>query len=294
VSAPALEGPAGGAGRRLARWFHRRPRAALAALVAAPTLWLVLAYVGSLVALLATSLYRVDDFTSSIVRGVGLHNFQLLFRERVYRAVTLRTVAVAAAVTVIDLVVALPIAFYLAKVASPRVRSFAAVAVLLPLWASYLVKAYAWRAIVTPSGGVLDRWFGGTPGFGGVAVTLTLAYLWLPYMILPVFAGLERLPASLLDASADLGGRAGRTFVSVVVPLVKPSIVAGSIFTFSLSLGDYIAVRVVGGTQQMLGGVVYANFVDDLPLAAAYACVPVVLMVVYLSLARRTGAFENL
>ena len=294
MSARVLDGPAGGAGRRLARWFHRRPRAGLAALVAAPTVWLVLAYLGSLVALLATSLYRIDDFTSSIVHRVGLHNFELLFREHVYRAVTVRTVTVAAAVTVIDLVVALPIAFYLAKVASPRVRSFAAVAVLLPLWASYLVKAYAWRAILTPSGGVLDRWFGGTPGFGGVAVTLTLAYLWLPYMILPVFAGLERLPASLLDASADLGGRGGRTFVSVVVPLVKPSIVAGSIFTFSLSLGDYIAVRIVGGTQQMLGGVVYANFVDDLPLAAAYACVPVVLMVVYLALARRTGAFENL
>ena len=294
MSASLPSVPAGGAGRRLARWLHRRPAARLAALLTAPLLWLVLAYLGALISLLATSLYAIDDLTSAMVHRLGLGNFRAILTEHVYRAVTLRTVGIAASVTVIDVALALPIAFYLAKVASARVRSFASVAVLLPLWASYLVKAYAWRAIVTPSGGVLDRWFGGTPGFGGIAVTITLAYLWLPYMVLPIFAGLERLPDSLLEASADLGGKAGRTFVSVIVPLLKPAIVAGSIFTFSLSLGDYIAVRIVGGTKQMLGGVVYANFVDNLPLAAAYACVPVALMVVYLALARRTGAFENL
>jgi putative spermidine/putrescine transport system permease protein len=278
----------------ISRWLHRRPRWRLGLLVGPPAAWLVVAYFGALATLLATSLFSIDEFTTAIVHKVGLANFRELFTSSVYRSVTVRTVGVAVAVTVIDVVVALPIAFYLAKVARPRVRSFAAVAILLPLWASYLVKAYAWRAIVTPSGGVLDRWVGATPGFGVGAVTIVLAYLWLPYMVLPIYAGLERLPDSLLEASADLGGKAGRTFRSVILPMLLPSIVAGSIFTFSLSLGDYIAVKIVGGTTQMLGSVVYANFVDNLPLAAAFACVPVVIMVGYLVVARRTGAFENL
>ena len=281
-------------GRRVSRSLLRRRRVRLGLLVGPPALWLVVAYFGALAALLATSLFSIDEFTTAIVHKVGLTNFRELVTNSVYRSVTVRTVGVAAAVTLIDIAIALPIAFYLAKVAKPRVRSFAAVAILLPLWASYLVKAYAWRAIVTPSGGVLDRWVGATPGFGIGAVTIVLAYLWLPYMVLPIYAGLERLPDSLLEASADLGGRSGRTFRSVIVPLLVPSIVAGSIFTFSLSLGDYIAVRIVGGTTQMLGSVVYANFVDDLPLAAAFACVPVAIMLVYLTLARRTGAFDNL
>ena len=285
---------AGGPGRRLSRALHRRPRARLAALLTAPVVWLVVASLGALAALLATALFSIDEFTSAIVHKIGFSNFRDILTSSVYRAVTVRSVGIALAVTAIDIAIGLPIAFYLAKVASSRVRSFAAVAVLLPLWASYLVKAYAWRAIVTPSGGVLDRWFGGTPGFGAVSVTLTLAYLWLPYMILPIFAGLERLPDSLLEASADLGGKAGRTFASVIVPMIVPAIVAGSIFTFSLSMGDYITVRIVGGTTQMLGSVVYANFVDNLPFAAAYSVVPVVIMFAYLSLARRTGAFENL
>ena len=285
---------AGGVGRRLSRVLHRRPRARLAALLTAPLVWLVAAYLGALAALLATSLFSIDEFTSAIVHRIGFANFRELVTNSVYRAVTVRSVGIAVGVTVIDIAIGLPVAFYLAKVASARVRSFAAVAVLLPLWASYLVKAYAWRAIVTPSGGVLDRWFGGTPGFGSLSVTLTLAYLWLPYMILPIFAGLERLPDSLLEASANLGGRAGRTFRSVIVPMIVPAIVAGSIFTFSLSMGDYITVKIVGGTTQMLGSVVYANFVDDLPFAAAYSLVPVLIMFVYLNLARRTGAFENL
>jgi putative spermidine/putrescine transport system permease protein len=264
-------------------------------LLTAPTLWLVVAYLGALVALLVTSLFSINEFSSALVKKPGVGNFrELLNPNHAYRAITQRTIAIALAVTVIDIVIALPIAFYLAKVASQRVRSFAAVAILLPLWASYLVKTYAWRAILTPSGGVADRWLGGTVGFGNSAVVIVLAYLWLPYMILPVYAGLERLPDSLLDASADLGAKAWTTFRTVIVPIVIPAIIAGSIFTFSLSMGDYIAVNTVGGNSQMLGTVVYRYFVDDLPLAATVSLVPVVVMFVYLGLAKRTGAFENL
>jgi putative spermidine/putrescine transport system permease protein len=280
--------------RSVSRSLHQRARLRLSLLLTAPALWLVVAYVGALAALLATAFFSIDEFTSAMVKKVGFGNFHELVTNKVYRDVAVRTVGVALSVTVIDAVIAVPVAFYLAKVASPRVRSFAAVAVLLPLWASYLVKTYAWRVILSPSGGVADRWFGGTPGFGLVAVTIVLAYLWLPYMILPIYAGLERLPNSLLEASADLGARAGTTFRAVIVPLLVPALIAGSIFTFSLSMGDYIAVQIVGGTTQMLGSVVYRNFVDDLPLAAAFSAVPVVVMVVYLVLARRTGAFENL
>ena len=278
----------------MARYLFLHSRVRLFSLLTAPVAWLVLAYFGALVALLATSFFSIDSFTSAIVHRVGLGNFRDIVTKQVYRTVTFRTVGIALAVTVIDVVIAMPIAFYLAKVARPRLRSFAAVAVLLPLWASYLVKTYAWRVIISPSGGVLDRWFGGTPGFGQVSVIIVLAYLWLPYMILPIYAGLERLPDSLLEASADLGARSGRTVRSVILPILVPSVIAGSIFTFSLSMGDYIAVNIVGGTTQMLGSVVYRSFVDDLPFAAAFACVPVLIMTVYLVLARRTGAFENL
>jgi putative spermidine/putrescine transport system permease protein len=285
---------AGGPGRKLSRFLYRHPGARLTGLLGAPLLWLLVAYLGSLVALLLTSLYRTDSFTGAIVHEASADNFRDLATSDVYRAVGVRTLVIALLVTVIDIVIALPIAFYLAKVASRRVRSFAAVAVLLPLWASYLVKAYAWRTILTPSGGVLERTVGWTPGFGRTSLVIVLAYLWLPYMILPIYAGLERLPDSLLEASADLGGKAWRTFRSVVVPLVWPAVIAGSIFTFSLSLGDYIAVNIVGGKTQVLGSVVYQNFVDNLPFAAAFSIVPVVVMIVYLLAVRRTGAFENL
>jgi len=265
----------------------------LSLLLTAPVLWLVVAFVGALLALLATAFFKLND-ASAIVKTFSLTNFHDLVFKKVYRAVTFRTIGIALLVTLIDIVIALPVAFYLAKVASKRVRSFAAVAILLPLWASYLVKTYAWRAILSPSGGVADRWLGGTIGFGRGAVTIVLAYLWLPYMILPIYAGLERLPDSLLEASSDLGAHAGTTFRAVIAPLLVPAVIAGSIFTFSLSMGDYIAVQIVGGTTQMLGSVVYRNFVDNLPLAAAFSAVPVVVILVYLSLAKRTGAFENL
>jgi putative spermidine/putrescine transport system permease protein len=262
-------------------------------------LWLGVAYLGALAALLITSLWTQDDFTGTIQRAWTLENFQDLFTVEVYRTITLRTIGIAALVTVIDAVLAFPIALYMAKVASPRRQRLLVIAVLMPLWASYLVKAYAWRGMLSADGPIawIAAPFGlGTPGYGLVATTITLSYLWLPYMILPVYAGLERVPNSLFEASADLGGGARMTLRRVVLPMAFPAIVAGSIFTFSLSMGDYIAVRIVGGTSQLLGNVVYDNSgaANNLPFAAAVATVPIVVMLVYLAAARRTGALENL
>lgn len=291
--ATATSDPHDNLGRRASRLLHRRPRLRLAALLGAPAAWLLVAYLGSLAALFLTSLYRIDD-AGLVVEQPGLSNFEELLTTPVYRDVAVRTVGVAAAVTVIDAVLALPIAFYLAKIAKPSLRTLLVAAVLVPLWASYLVKAYAWRAILGEPGGVLDSTVGSSPGYGLSAVVVVLAYLWLPYMILPVYAGFERLPDSLMEASSDLGAHFPMTLRRVVLPFVAPSLVAGSIFTFSLSLGDYIAVDLVGGKTQMIGTVVYANFATNLPLAAAFATVPVVIMVLYLLAIRRTGAMENL
>jgi ABC-type spermidine/putrescine transport system permease subunit I len=206
---------------------------------------------------------------------------------------------VALLVTVVDIVVALPIAFFMAKVASTRLQRILVVAVLMPLWASYLVKAYAWRSVLS-QGGIFE-WaaqpFGGnSPGYGLPATIITLSYLWLPYVILPIYAGLERVPNSLLEASSDLGASTGRTLRSIVLPMLWPSIIAGSIFSFSLSLGDYITVNIVGGANQLLGNLVYTNVgaANNLPLAAAIALVPIVIMFVYLAAVRRTGALNSL
>ena len=277
--------------RRASSALHRRPRLRLGLLLSGPLLWLGVAYIGSLVALLVTS---VRPAGSQLSGGVTAQNF-IDVTKHAYPAVARRTVGVAAAVTVIDLVLALPVAFYMAKIASTRVRRLLVVAVLMPLWASYVVKGYAWRTLLDPAGGVLRKTFKVTPGYGLSATVIVLAYLWLPYMVLPIYAGLERLPDSLLEASADLGGKAGVTVRSVVLPLLLPAIVAGSIFTFSLSLGDYITVGLVGGKTQMIGNVISRNFgANNIAFAAAFATVPVVIMVVYLLAARRTGAFENL
>jgi putative spermidine/putrescine transport system permease protein len=217
----------------------------------------------------------------------------------VYRHIALRSLGVAASVTVVDALIALPIAFYMAKVAGPRTRQVMVVLVLTPLWASYLVKAYAWRVMLGDNGVIgwaLHPLGLNGPGYGLLATTITLAYLWLPYMILPIYAGLERVPDSVLEASSDLGAPAGRTFRSVVMPLLFPAVVAGSIFTFSLSLGDYIAVKIVGGASQLFANVIYDNVItaNNLPFAAAAATFPVLAMVVYLVLVRRTGALDNL
>jgi putative spermidine/putrescine transport system permease protein len=281
--------------RRVSAHLHRRPRVRLAMLLSAPMLWLVLVYLAALAAMFVTAFWTVDTFTGEVIRNWTLENFATLWKEEVYRVVTGRTIAVAASVTVIDAVVALPIAFFMAKVARPRTSKVLVVAILMPLWASYLVKAYAWRVIIGENG-VLESSVGSTPGFGLTATVMTLAYLWLPYMILPIYAGLERLPDSLLEASEDLGAGPGRTFRSVVFPLLVPAVFAGSIFTFSLSLGDYIAVEIVGGTSQLLGNVVYDNIgaANNLPFASAMATLSVLVMLCYLAAVRRTGALENI
>ena len=262
-------------------------------------LWLGVAYLAALAALLITSLWGQNDFTGNIERTWTLDNFHDLFTISVYRTITFRTIGLAALVTLVDAVLAFPIALFMAKVASPRWRPLLVIAVLMPLWASYLVKAYAWRGMLS-TGGLVDSVLSpiglGTPGYGLPATAMTLAYLWLPYMILPLYAGLERLPNSLFEASADLGGRSWTTLRRVVLPMAFPAFVAGSIFTFSLTMGDYIAVKIVGGTSQLLGNVVYDNqgAANNLPFACAVATLPIVVMLVYLALARRTGALEQL
>jgi putative spermidine/putrescine transport system permease protein len=287
--------PKNNARRRLSRLLSRRPGLQLGGLISGPLLWLLVVYVGSLAALLLTSLYTTDVFTSALVHKITLSNLHDLVTRATFRDVTVRTIRVAVSVTIIDLVLALPVAFFMAKVARRRTRRALAVALVLPLWASYLVKAYAWRTVLDPAGGVMRKAAGYSPGFGLNGAVIVLAYLWLPYMALPIYAGLEKLPNSLLDASSDLGAGAARTFRSVILPLLAPSIIAGAIFTFSLSLGDYIVVQVVGGKAQTIGNVIYRDFgASDLPAAAALATVPVLIMAVLLLVVRRSGALENL
>jgi putative spermidine/putrescine transport system permease protein len=278
--------------------LHNRPRLQLGLLLSGPLAWLGIAYLGSLAVLFVAAFWHLDTFSGEVVKGFSLTNFDTLLHGGVYRTIAARTLAIAAAVTVTDALIAFPIAFFMAKVASSRTRALLVIAVLMPLWSSYLVKVYAWRTILAEDG--LLNWvlspFGlHGPGQGNVATWLVFSYLWLPYMIIPVYAGLERIPDSLLDASGDLGGRPWMTLRRVVLPLALPALVAGSIFTFSLTLGDYITPNLVSSTQ-FIGNVVYNNVgvANNLPLAAAFATVPVVIMVLYLLGARRLGAFESL
>lgn len=292
---PPRETPA----RRLSVLFSKHPRLRLSLLLSAPLLWLGLIYIVALAALLVTALWTVDGFTGEIQQTWTLDNIIAVVTGSLYQTVTLRTVGVALLVTIVDIAIALPIAFFMAKVASKRVQRLLVIAVLMPLWASYLVKAYSWRSVLS-QGGLWD-WlvapFGLTsPGYGLTATVITLSYLWLPYVILPIYAGLERVPNSLLEASSDLGAKTGRTLVSVVLPLLFPAIIAGSIFSFSLSMGDYITVNIVGGANQLLGNLVYTNVgtANNLPLASAIALIPIAIMFVYLTMVRRTGALSNL
>lgn len=260
---------------------------------------LVIAYLGALLLLLINAFWRYDAFTGSVVAQPTLDNFAQILSTSVFRDVAVRTILTAAAVTIADAVIAFPIAYFMARVASRRTRNLLIVAVVLPLWSGYLVKVYAWR-IMLLNGGFLDSVLGPIglhgPGLSGVSAWLVFTYLWLPYMVLPIYAGLERIPDSLLEASADLGARAGGTFRRVILPLTLPAVVAGSIFTFSLTLGDYVTPSLVAGGTQFIGNIVYENIgvVGNTPLAAAYACVPILVMIVYLVAARRTGAFESL
>ena len=280
-------------------FLSTHPRTRLALLLSAPLFWLGVVYIVALVLLLVTAFWTVDSFTGEISQEWTLDNIITVLTGSLYQTVTLRTLGVALLVTLIDVALALPIAFFMAKVATPRMQRILVIAVLTPLWASYLVKAYAWRSVLSQDG--ILEWlvapFGGsTPGYGLPATVITLSYLWLPYVILPIYAGLERVPDSLLEASADLGGRTWPTVRLVVFPLVLPAIIAGTIFSFALSLGDYITVNIVGGANQMLGNLVYTNVgaANNLPLASAIALIPIVIIFGYLFLVRRTGALDNL
>jgi putative spermidine/putrescine transport system permease protein len=284
-------------GRRLADLFHGRPRLQIGTLLSGPIAWLVIGYLGSLVVLLIASFWGVSAISGELQKSFTLDNYKELLDQSVYKDVAVRTIGIAAAATLTDALLAFPIAFYMAKVASPRVKGLLVVAILMPLWSFYLVKVYAWQTMLA-SGGVIN-WaldpigFSG-PGYGSTAVWLVESYLWLPYMILPIYAGLERIPNSMISASEDLGANPWRTFRSVVFPLAFPAIVAGSIFTFSLTLGDYITPTLVSPDTQFIGNVIFSQHTNNLPLASAFAVVPIIVMVIYLAIARRLGAFEHL
>lgn len=291
--------PKNGPARAVSVFLSTHPRARLGLLLSAPLFWLGIVYIVALVLLLVTAFWSVDSFTGEITQEWTLDNIVQVITGSLYQTVTLRTLGVALAVTLIDVALALPIAFFMAKVATPRMQRILVIAVLTPLWASYLVKAYAWRSVLSQDGileWLLAPFGASSPGYGLPATIITLSYLWLPYVILPIYAGLERVPDSLLEASSDLGGRTWPTLRLVVFPLVLPAIIAGTIFSFALSLGDYITVNIVGGANQMLGNLVYTNVgaANNLPLASAIALIPIVIIFGYLFLVRRTGALDNL
>jgi putative spermidine/putrescine transport system permease protein len=284
-------------GRRLADLFHGRPALQIGSLLSGPIGWLVIGYLGSLAVLLIASFWSVNAVSGELIKGFSLDNYKELFQQSVYKDVAQRTIGIAAAATLTDIALAFPIAFYMAKVASPRVKGLLVVAVLMPLWSFYLVKVYSWQTMLA-SGGVIDWALNplglSGPGYGSTAVWLVESYLWLPYMILPIYAGLERIPNSMISASEDLGANPWRTFRSVVLPLAFPAVVAGSIFTFSLTLGDYITPSLVSPDTQFIGNVIFSQHTNNLPLASAFAVVPIVVMIAYLAIARRLGAFEHL
>ncbi len=294
--------------RALNRAYHGRRRLSVGSLLGLPLSWMLVIYLGSLVMLVFSALYELDPTTQKPTTNVTMANLTAAFTEWDTVRVVLRTAGVALLVTVICFLIALPVAFFVSKIAWRWARRGIVVAMLLPLWAGYLVKGYAWRAMVSPAGnqfaaagrgggGFLESTFGWTPGYGRLAIVITLVYFWLPYMVLPIYAGLDRLPASLLDASGDLGARPLRTFRSVILPLLLPSIAAGSIFTFSLSLGDYIVPQIVNqGEERFLFGSVINGVLGapNQPLAAALTLWPLLIIIGYLFAMKRLGAFENL
>jgi putative spermidine/putrescine transport system permease protein len=300
--------------RSAAAFLYGRRGFYLALLLLPPLLWLGIIYLGSLFALLVQSFYAIDEFTARIVPVLTLATYRQLFSHPANLDIILRTVAMAAAVTAAAAVIAFPVANYMARYATPRMKAFFYVGVMLPMWTSYLVKVYAWRLVLAKQG--IASWFvdllGLTPALEGALATpvvggpslassyigmfIVFTYMWLPFMILPLVAALERVPGSLVQASADLGARPGQTFRHVVLPLALPGLAAGSIFTFSLTLGDYIIPSVVGAPGYFIGMMVYQQqgTAGNLPLAAAFSVVPIILIAVYLALARRMGAFDAL
>ena len=299
--------------RRISTYLYRRPTLALALLLAPPLIWLGVVYLGSLFSLLVQSFFSLDGFTGQVVRQFTFSTYRDLF-TRANVDIILRTSGMAASVTIAAAIAAFPIAYYMARYASPRKKALLYLAILLPLWSSYLVRVYSWKLILAKEGilnwmvtqlhldGVL-QWALTVPGIGGPSLSVSLlgmfivfGYVWLPYMILPIEAALERVPESLIEASGDLGARPAETFRRVIFPLALPGVVAGSIFTFSLTLGDFIVPYVLGNSALFIGQAVVAHqgTAGNIPLAAAFTVVPMVIMAGYLMAARRAGAFDAL
>jgi putative spermidine/putrescine transport system permease protein len=284
---------------RLSAALWRRPWLKLALLLAAPVLAFAIVYLGALVSLFLSAFWQVDAFTAQVIHHWTLDNFRTLWNDHTYWRITGRTIGLAAAVTATDIVLAFPLAYFMARVAPSRLRAVLFVAVLLPLWSSYLVRIYAWRTILAHDGALNWALNGiGLPNAGlaytNWAMWIVFSYVWLPFMVLPVYSALERIPDSYLEASQDLGAKAPRTLRAVILPLALPGVVAGSIFTFSLTLGDFITPALVGGAgSSFIGNIVEGKVGQpDVPFAAAFATVPVVVMGIYLVIARRLGAFE--
>jgi putative spermidine/putrescine transport system permease protein len=300
--------------RPISTFLHGRNAFYVSLLLLPPLLWLGTVYLASLFALLMQSFYAIDEFTARIVPELTLKTYGQLFTQPANVDIVLRTVLMAVAVTLAAAVVAFPLANYMARHAGPKMKALCYVGVMLPMWTSYLVKVYAWRLILAKQGivswavaslglgGALDALLA-TPVVGGpslassyIGMFIVFVYMWLPFMILPLAAALERVPGSLLQASADLGARPGQTFRNVVLPLALPGLAAGSVFTFSLTLGDYIIPSVVGAPGYFIGMMVYQQqgTAGNMPLAAAFSVVPIVLIAIYLSFAKRLGAFDAL
>jgi putative spermidine/putrescine transport system permease protein len=287
--------------RRLSAALWRRPWLRALALLLPPLGWMVIFYLAALTVLFVSAFWSIDSFTGKLTHVWTWSNFHTVIHDSTYRQIAFRTIWMAAAVTVTDAVIAFPFAYYMARVATPRMRTILFVLVLLPLWSSYLARIYAWRLILNSDGAL--NWSLAKIGlpeqswaFTNTAMWIVFSYIWLPFMILPVYAALERIPDSYLEASRDLGARSWTTFRRVILPLALPGLAAGSIFTFSLTLGDYITPSLVGNVD-FVGNVIYRNVLgltNNLPFAAAYATVPLVVMAIYLTLAKRLGAFEAL
>jgi putative spermidine/putrescine transport system permease protein len=287
--------------RRASAVLWRRPWLRAVALLLPPLGWMVVFYLAALAVLFVSAFWSIDAFTGKLVHVWTWSNFDTVVSDPTYRQIAFRTIWMAAAVTVTDAVIAFPFAYFMARVASPRMRTVLFVLVLLPLWSSYLARIYAWRLILNHDGAL--NWSLAKVGlpeqgwaFTNTAMWIVFSYIWLPFMILPVYAALERIPDSYLEASRDLGAHSWTTFRRVILPLALPGIVAGSIFTFSLTLGDYITPTLVGNVD-FIGNVIYRNVLgltNNLPFAAAYATVPLIVMALYLTIAKRLGAFEAL
>ncbi len=306
---PGRAAPRPSPARAVSRWFRSNRRLGLVSTLSPPVLWMLVIYVASLVLLVFAALFELDPNSQKPTTNFTFDNVREAVTNDTALTVVGRTVLIAAGVTVLCFLIALPTAYFVAKVAPAWIRRGLIVSMLLPLWAGYLVKGYAWRAMLAPGsdnkfaaagrggGGFLRSVLGWTPGYGTTGVVIALAYLWVPYMVLPIYAGIDRLPASLLDASGDLGAHPFRTFRSVILPLLLPSVAAGSIFTFSLSLGDYIVPQLVTDGKQR---VMFGTFINSTlgapnqPLAAAYTLWPLAIITVYLLAMKRAGAFENL